>query len=141
MRLRFASWNINSVRPRTEQVARFIREQAPDVLCLQEIKCRAGEFPREIFAEAGLPHLRISGQKGWHGVAIASRLPIEDAPALSVCREGHARAVSAKVAGIEVHNFYVPAGGEAPDREANPKFDHKLDFFERLTLEMKRRDP
>ena len=50
MRLRLASWNINSVRPRAEQVARFIAEQAPDVLCLQEIKCREGEFPGEAFA-------------------------------------------------------------------------------------------
>ena len=87
MRLRPASWNINSVRPRAEQVSRFIREAAPDVLCLQEIKCREGEFPKVPFEEAGLPHLRIAGQKGWHGVAIASRLPIDDAPALDLCRE------------------------------------------------------
>jgi exodeoxyribonuclease-3 len=141
MRLRIASWNVNSVRLRAEHVARFMHEAAPDVLCLQEIKCREGEFPVEAFAEAGLPHLKIAGQKGWHGVAIASRLPIEDTPKLDVCREGHARAVSGRIAGVEVHNFYVPAGGDEPDREANPKFDHKLDFFERLTCEMSRRDP
>ena len=110
-------------------------EHAPDVLCLQEIKCREGEFPVAAFVEAGLPHLRISGQKGWHGVAIASRLPIEDAAALDVCREKHARAVSAIVAGVEIHNFYIPAGGDVADRALNPKFDHKLDFYERLTVE------
>lgn len=141
MRLRIATWNINSVRPRVEQVARFVREEAPDVLCLQEIKCREGEFPVEAFVEMGLPHLRIAGQKGLHGVAIASRLPIEDAPKLDVCREKHARCVSAKIAGVEVLNLYIPAGGDTPDREANPKFDHKLDFYERLTAEMARRDP
>ena len=141
MRLRLASWNVNSVRLRAEQIARFIQEAAPDVLCLQEIKCREGEFPRQAFADAGLPHLRIAGQKGWHGVAIASRLPMEDAPPLDVCREGHARAVSARVAGVEVCNFYIPAGGDTPDRAANAKFDHKLDFYERLTAEMARRDP
>jgi exodeoxyribonuclease-3 len=141
MRLRVASWNINSVRPRTEHVARFIAEAAPDVLCLQEIKCRNGEFPTAVFAEAGLPHVKVAGQKGWHGVAIASRLPIEDAPTLNVCRERHARAVSAKIAGVEVHNFYVPAGGDEPDRERNPKFDHKLDFLERLTAAMAARNP
>jgi exodeoxyribonuclease-3 len=129
------------VRLRAEQVARFVREAAPDVLCLQEIKCREGEFPTAAFVDAGLPHLRISGQKGWHGVAIASRLPIEDAPTLDVCREGHARAVSGIIAGVEVCNFYIPAGGEAADRTVNPKFDHKLDFFERLTALMTRRDP
>jgi len=141
MRLRLCTWNVNSVRLRVEQVARFVREQAPDVLCLQEIKCREAEFPAEAFVEMGLPHLKVAGQKGWHGVAIASRLPIEDAPRLDVCREGHARCVGAKVAGIEIHNFYIPAGGDTPDRAANPKFDHKLDFYEKLTAELSRRDP
>lgn len=141
MRLRIASWNINSVRLRAAQVARFAAEQAPDVVCLQEIKCREAEFPVDALAEAGLVHLRIAGQKGWHGVAIASRLPIDDAPGLDVCREGHARCVGAVVAGIEIQNFYIPAGGDVPDRAANPKFDHKLDFYERLTARMSRRDP
>ena len=141
MQLRVATWNINSVRLRADQVARFVAEQAPDVLCLQEIKCREGEFPRQAFIDMGLPHLAISGQKGWHGVAIASRLPFEAAPKLEVCREGHARVVGVKVAGVEVQNFYIPAGGDEPDRVANTKFDHKLDFFEKLTAEMARRDP
>ena len=141
MRLRICTWNVNSVRLRAEQAARFVREQAPDVLCMQEIKCREGEFPREAFVEMGLPHLKIAGQKGWHGVAIASRLPLEPAPPLDVCREGHARCVGATVAGLEIHNFYIPAGGDVPDREANPKFDHKLDFYEKLTVELSKRDP
>lgn len=141
MRLRICTWNVNSVRLRAEQAARFVREQAPDVLCLQEIKCQAHEFPAEAFAQMGLPHLKIAGQKGWHGVAMASRLPIEDAPRLDVCREGHARGVSGVVAGVEIQNFYIPAGGDIPDRAQNPKFDHKLDFFERLTAQMARRDP
>ena len=141
MRLRLCTWNVNSVRLRHEQVAKFVTEQAPDVLCLQEIKCREGEFPRSAFVEMGLPHLKIAGQKGWHGVAIASRLPLEDAPPLEVCREGHARCVSMRVEGIDLHNFYIPAGGDTPDRAANPKFDHKLDFYEKLTAEMARRDP
>ncbi len=141
MRLRIGTWNVNSVRLRAGHVARFVQEQAPDVLCLQEIKCREGEFPTQAFIDAGLPHLRISGQKGWHGVAIASRLPIEDAPKLDVCKNGHARAVSAMVAGVEVQNFYIPAGGDTPDRVENEKFDHKLDFYERLTVEMGKRDP
>ncbi len=141
MRLRICTWNVNSVRLRAEQAARFVAEQAPDVLCLQEIKCREGEFPVNAFRDMGLPHLKIAGQKGWHGVAIASRLPLEDAPALQVCREGHARCVGATVAGVEIHNFYIPAGGDVPDREANTKFDHKLDFYEKLTAELTRRDP
>ena len=129
------------MRLRVDQVARFVAEQAPDVLCLQEIKCQEGEFPREAFARMGLPHLAISGQKGWHGVAIASRLPFEPGPVLDVCREGHARSVSAMVQGVEIQNFYIPAGGDIPDREINPKFDHKLNFFERLTAIAAARDP
>ena len=141
MRLRIASWNVNSVRLRTAHLAQFALEQSPDVICLQEIKCQGPEFPADELLAAGYPHLRIRGQKGWHGVAIASRLPIEDAAELDVCREGHARTVSARVAGVEIQNFYIPAGGDTPDRQVNAKFDHKLDFFERLTREMSRRDP
>ena len=91
MRLRICTWNVNSVRLRVEHAARFVAEQAPDVLCLQEIKCREGEFPKQAFIDMGLPHLKIAGQKGWHGVAIASRLPIEDPKPLDVCREGRNR--------------------------------------------------
>jgi exodeoxyribonuclease-3 len=141
MRLRICTWNVNSIRIRTDQVARFVREQAPDVLCLQEIKCQAGEFPAEVFAEMGLPHLKVAGQKGWHGVAIASRLPIADSPHLDLCREGHARCVSAVVEGVEIQNLYIPAGGDVPDRALNAKFDHKLDFYEKLTATMAKRDP
>jgi exodeoxyribonuclease-3 len=141
MRLRIASWNVNSIRLRVDHLKRFVEEQSPDVICLQEIKCQTSEFPLDALAEAGFPHTRIRGQKGWHGVAIISRLPIEDAPSLDVCREGHARNVSAKIAGIEIQNFYIPAGGDTPDRAENPKFDHKLDFFGRLTEAMARRQP
>jgi exodeoxyribonuclease-3 len=139
--LRVVTWNINSVRLRAEQVARFVGEAQPDVVCLQEIKCREGEFPTQAFHDMGLPHLRIAGQKGSHGVAIASRLPIGDAPPLDVCREGHARFVSGLIGGVEILNFYIPAGGDTPDRENNPKFDHKMDFYERLTALMAARDP
>lgn len=141
MRLRVVTWNINSVRLRHEQVSRFVAESGADVVCLQEIKCREGEFPLEAFAAMGLPHVRIHGQKGWHGVAIASRLPLEPGPELDACKHSQARCVSAVVGGVEIHNFYIPAGGDVPDREANPKFDHKLDFYERLTRYYEGRDP
>lgn len=140
MTLRIATWNINSVRLRIDQVARFVAERKPDVLMLQEIKCTTDQFPRQAFIDMGLPHLNVQGQKGWHGVATASRLPIEDIPTLDVCREGHARCASVVVAGVEMQNFYIPAGGDVADRALNPKFDHKMDFYERLTAEMTRRD-
>jgi exodeoxyribonuclease-3 len=108
---------------------------------MQEIKCQEGEFPTQAFIDMGLPHIKIAGQKGWHGVAIASRYPLEPIAPLNACREGHARCVGANVQGVEIHNFYIPAGGDLPDRALNPKFDHKLDFYETLTREMSARDP
>jgi len=68
-----ATWNINSVRLRIETVARFLREQKPDVLCLQETKCPDGQFPSGEFHKLGYEHIALNGQKGYHGVAIVSR--------------------------------------------------------------------
>jgi len=141
MRLRIVTWNVNSVRLRVEQIARFVAETAPDVLCMQEIKCQGHEFPIEAFEAMGLPHLQIAGQKGWHGVATASRLPLTPGPDWAPCREGHARSVCVLVEGVEIQNFYVPAGGDLPDRAANPKFDHKLHFLEGMTAKAAARDP
>ncbi|WP_370171572.1 MULTISPECIES: exodeoxyribonuclease III [Hyphomonas] len=131
--LKIVSWNINSVRLRAPNVAAFVAEEQPDVVCLQETKCQDGEFPEKAFKEMGLPHFVLNGQKGGHhGVAIASRLPIERIAAPDLCRHGHSRVIAAKVAGVEVHNIYLPAGGDEPDPEVNDKFAHKLDFLERL---------
>ncbi|MCA8899227.1 MAG: exodeoxyribonuclease III [Hyphomonas sp.] len=131
--LKIVSWNINSVRLRAPNVEAFVAAEAPDVVCLQETKCLDGEFPVKAFREMGLKHLVLNGQKGGHhGVAIASRLPLERIDAPDLCREGHSRVIAAKVAGIEVHNIYLPAGGDEPDPVKNDKFAHKLDFLERL---------
>lgn len=108
-------------------------QTAPDIMCLQEIKCQTGEFPEKAFRQMGLAHLAIRGQKGGHhGVAIASRYPIEPLDPAPLCREGHARVNSVRIAGLELHNIYLPAGGDTPDPEANEKFAHKLDFVARL---------
>ncbi len=131
--LTIATWNINSVRLRIDQVRRFLADAAPDVLCLQEIKCHESQFPTKAFEEAGYPHIAIAGQKGMHGVATVSRLPLEQRPGPDVCQRGEARCVVTAVNGVEVHNYYVPAGGDEPDPKINPKFAHKLDFIDRLT--------
>ena len=129
-----ATWNINSVRLRIEQVARFLTEQAPDVLCLQEIKCREEQFPYEAFAALGYVHSAVHGQKGYHGVATVSRLPLKELSRHDWQDNGEARHVGVEVAGkLILENVYIPAGGDIPDREANPKFGQKLDFLERMT--------
>ena len=137
MKLRIATWNINSVRLRKGLVERLMNEHAPDVLCLQEIKCRDAEFPSGVFRDLGYVHQAVHGQKGYHGVATLSRGPFEETGKQSFCGLGDARhvSVSLKFKGkpdISVHNFYVPAGGDVPDRDINAKFGHKLDFLDEL---------
>ncbi len=128
-----ATWNINSVRLRAGLVARLLAEEAPDILCLQECKSPVEKIPAEVFAAAGYPHMVARGQKGYNGVAIISRLPIEDAGHIDWCGRGDARHVAARLEnGVVIHNLYVPAGGDVPDREANDKFGHKLDFVVEL---------
>src|SRR5262249_2296883 len=123
--LTIATWNINSVRLRIDMVCRFLAEAKPDVLCLQEIKCRNGEFPEKAFKQAGYEAMHIGGQKGWHGVAIVSRIKLEPLEAPAICPKKEARIAAAKIDGIEVHNLYVPAGADVPEL-TNPKFVHKL---------------
>lgn len=114
-------------------IAAFIAAETPDVICLQEIKCQNAEFPEKDFRQAGFEHFAINGQRGGHhGVAIASRLPLETLDTPDLCREGHARVNAVRVAGMELHNIYLPAGGDVPDAEKNDKFAHKLDFINRL---------
>jgi len=131
--MKIATWNINSVRLRIGLAARFLREHAPDVLALQEIKCPNDLFPAKDFAKLGYVHQAVHGQKGYHGVAIVSRLPFRSQTTDDYCREGHCRHIAVTLEnGLELHDFYVPAGGDIPDAAVNPKFDHKLDFLKRL---------
>ena len=134
MGLTVATWNINSVRLRAGLVAEFLKAETPDVLCLQETKSPVDKIPFEVFAEIGYPHWVARGQKGYNGVAILSRLPIEDAGHVDWCAKGDARHVAARLpGGVLLHNFYIPAGGDEPDPDANPKFAHKLQFLDELT--------
>ena len=136
--LSVATWNINSVRLRADQVTRFLSEQAPDVLCLQEIKCAEHLFPHEVFEAAGYTHRVVHGQKGYHGVATVSRVPLREISRYAWQDKGEARHVGGELLGprgqgVIVENVYIPAGGDIPDREANVKFGQKLDFLERMT--------
>lgn len=131
-----ATWNINSVRLRQGLVAQFLTEHAPDILCLQEIKCRDDQFPAKAFARLGYEHIALNGQKAYHGVATLSKVPFSTVERRDFCQMGDARHIECTVdiAGtrLRVHNFYVPAGGDAPDPDINPKFAHKLRFLEEM---------
>jgi exodeoxyribonuclease III len=128
-----ATWNINSVRLRESLVLRLLDAEAPDVLCLQECKCLVEQIPVEGLAARGYHHIVARGQKSYNGVAILSRLPLEDAGSVDFAGLGHARHVAARLPdGTVIHNCYVPAGGDIPDRTENDKFGQKLDFLTHL---------
>jgi len=138
--VRIATWNINSIRHRIGLVSRFLREHQPDVLALQETKAENAQFPSEALKKLGYVHQAINGQKAYHGVAILSRIPFRETEAIDFCREGHARHVSVTLEnGVELHDFYVPAGADVPDPIKNPKFAHKLDFMREMEKRFARR--
>jgi len=140
MQLKLTTWNINSVRLRINLVAKFIKAVRPDVLCLQETKCPDDAFPLKRFKRLGYDHVSINGQKGYHGVAVISRLPLENINVRNFCGKTDCRHMSVVIgerAGlrdpITLHNFYVPAGGDEPDPQINEKFAHKLGFLDEMT--------
>lgn len=125
-----ATWNINSVRLREGLVARLLAEEGPDFLCLQECKSPVDLIPMGQFEALGYRHMVARGQKGYNGVAILSKLPLVDAGGQDFARLGHARHVAARLEnGVTIHNCYVPAGGDIPDRTQNEKFGQKLDYL------------
>lgn len=130
MSFTLATWNINSVRLREGLVAKLMTEEAPDILCLQECKSPVDKIPLEQFQALGYTHIVARGQKGYNGVAIISKLPITDAGGQDFASLGHARHVAARLDnGVTIHNCYVPAGGDIPDRDQNEKFGQKLDYL------------
>lgn len=124
-----ATFNANSIRSRMPLVLGWLREHRPDVVCFQETKVQDPEFPVEPFAEAGY-HVVFRGQKGYAGVAIASKEePMDVAFGLDDGKEpDEARLARATVRGIPIVNTYVPQG-RSPD---SPHFRYKLEWLARL---------
>jgi exodeoxyribonuclease-3 len=126
------------VRLRLPLLSDLVAALDPDVLCLQETKCPDEHFPHDGVEALGFTHRLVRGMKGYNGVAILSKRPIllrvEDP---DWCGKGDCRHLGASIdvpgGPIELHNFYIPAGGDIPDREKNPKFGHKLDFVAEAT--------
>jgi exodeoxyribonuclease-3 len=141
--MRIATWNVNSVRTRLEQVLAWLGQEQPDVLCLQETKVVDELFPRNAFESLGY-QLAISGQKAYNGVAILSRLPLEDVSigfeALlvddpeAVELSGQKRVISALVEGIRVLNLYVPNGNSLNSE----KYEYKLAWLASLRRYLER---
>ncbi|WP_420859279.1 exodeoxyribonuclease III [Marivivens marinus] len=143
--MKIATFNINGVKARIETVLRWLDESAPDVALLQEIKSVDENFPREVFEERGY-NVETHGQKGFNGVAILSKLPLEDVTrglpgAEGAGRDGvddeEARLIEATVVGdhgaLRLIGIYLPNGNPAP----GPKYDYKLRWMERLKARAK----
>lgn len=135
--MKILSWNVNSVRLRLPALIRIARRYEPEVLCLQETKVTNDLFPLRRLERLGFRYHAVRGQKGYNGVAILSKVPLSGVESRLWCRRRDSRHVYATLGppagGIEIHNLYVPAGGEIPDPARNPKFAHKLQFYRELT--------
>jgi exodeoxyribonuclease-3 len=132
--MRLVTWNINSLRLRLPTLARVVATLAPDIVCLQETKVTDGDFPADAVRALGFDHILFRGMKSYNGVAILSRVPLAEMPGRDWCDRADCRHLAAALPdGTELHNFYVPAGGDIPDPVANDKFAHKLAFLEAMT--------
>jgi exodeoxyribonuclease-3 len=126
--VKIATWNVNSVLARLPHVERWLAEEKPDVLCLQEIKCEDSKFP-DAFSELGYTSV-VYGQPTYNGVAILSRAPATevrrgltgDAPG------AQARLIAAKLGGVRIVNVYVPNGSAV----GTDKYVFKLEWMARL---------
>ena len=131
--MRIATWNINSVRLRLEQVLRLIKDQNINIICLQETKTQDEHFPYGSFKKIGMNYQYYRGEKSYNGVAILSNFKLEDENFINWCGKNDTRHISVKLnKNIELHNFYIPAGGDEPDIVKNPKFGHKISFLNEM---------
>ena len=142
MSLSIATWNINSVRLRINNVKRYLRLRKPDVLCLQETKCPDEFFPHKAFEGLGYTHRLVQGMKSYNGVAILSKVPFTANNIHHRCGKEDCRhiEVALDIGGdpILLDNLYIPAGGDIPDPELNDKFAHKLDFYREMAAVVRR---
>ena len=130
--MRIATWNVNSVNARLETVLRWFEEAAPDVACLQEIKCVDEKFPTEAFERLGY-NVAVHGQKTYNGVALISKTPLEDVRRGLPGDPGdeQARYIEAVVSGprpVRVGCLYLPNGNPVNTE----KFTYKLGWMARL---------
>ncbi len=130
--MRIVTWNINSVRLRAGLLTHLMQKSNADVICLQETKTPDEHFPLQTIKDAGYPFVHFNGMKGYNGVAIISRIPFDEPKVHNRVGRDDSRHISVSFPEFEIHNIYIPAGGDEPDREVNEKFGHKLDFIEEM---------
>ena len=131
--MKIISWNINSVRLRQSLVLDLINETKADIICLQETKTPDEHFPAQTFIDAGYQHIHFNGMKSYNGVAIISKHQFQETKIYNRVGKEDCRHISVKCSGLDIHNIYIPAGGDEPDRTINEKFGHKLDFVDEMS--------
>lgn len=137
--MRIATWNVNSLKARLPRVEEWLASVQPDVLCLQETKCTDDAFPLMTFQTMGYEGVHF-GAGRWNGVAILSRVGIEDVTAGFADGEpedGEARLLWATCSGVRVGTIYVPNGREV----GHEQYDYKLRWLDRLTRVLAARSP
>lgn len=142
--MRLATWNVNSIRTRYERVIDFLERSGTDVLAIQETKCKEEQFPYEVFEKTGY-EVAVAGLNQWNGVAIASRVGLENVKKSFEGQPAFAkpdkepvvepRAIGATCNGVEVWSLYVPNGRSSTD----PHYTYKLNFLAELALRGKER--
>ena len=132
--MKIVSWNINSLRLRLPLLKKFIDNFAPDIICLQEIKVSNDQFPLLEVNALGYNFVEFDGEKSYNGVAVLSKYPISTHNKIDILNYQQKRHLFTKITtpigAINLHNFYVPAGGDIADIALNAKFDHKLKFID-----------
>lgn len=131
--MKLATWNVNSIRVRLHLIKKLAEREKPDIIFFQETKVLNEFFPQDALIELGYEYLFFQGEKSYNGVAIASKLPLHSMSFSDMNGKGDCRHVIAMLDnGIELHNFYIPAGGDIPDPIINPKFYYKLQYIENV---------
>jgi exodeoxyribonuclease-3 len=132
--VRLATWNVNSIRARTERAIAWLQRSDVDVLAMQETKCRDDQFPHEAFESIGYQVAHV-GFNQWNGVALASRVGLADVevgfpamPGWGEPVESEARALGATAGGVRVWSLYVPNGRDLAD----PHLEYKIDWLGKL---------
>lgn len=136
--MRIATWNVNSIRTREDRVLLWLDENQPDVLLLQETKVVDDDFPRAGFEERGYS-LSLYGQRTYNGVAIASKLPIDDVEVgFPLADDEDARTIAATIGGVRIVGLYVPNGR----RLDADHYQYKLRWLDALRIWLEERcDP
>ena len=136
--MKIISWNVNSIRIRIESILEILDREKPDIFCMQETKVTNSNFPQEAFKNKGY-FSYFDGISSYNGVAILSKREAKNINTINFCGKDDARHISLEIEGIEFVSIYVPAGGDEPNINTNPKFKHKLDFLDEMLTVFKKK--